>query len=92
MGKACRHNTCGDAYCVGGEPFGKSKLYWLSGSNPHSWHKIRHLSARLVVSFLLGGLLMWLASNVAMLFEGALPIAIPAGALTGILGAPLIIC
>lgn len=26
-----------------------------------------------------------------MLFEGALPIAIPAGALTGILGAPLII-
>ena len=53
--------------------------------------KIRHLSARLVVSFLLGGLLMWLASNVAMLFEGALPIAIPAGALTGILGAPLII-
>ena len=53
--------------------------------------KIRHLSARLVVSFLLGGLLMWLASNVAMLFEGTLPIAIPAGALTGILGAPLII-
>ena len=52
---------------------------------------IRHLSARLVLSFVVGGLLLWLASNIAMLFEGALPIAMPAGALTGILGAPLII-
>lgn len=52
---------------------------------------IRHLSARLVLSFVVGGLLLWLASNIAMLFEGALPMAMPAGALTGILGAPLII-
>lgn len=53
--------------------------------------KVRHLATRLVLSFILGGLLLWLASNIAMLFEGSLPIAIPAGALTGILGAPLII-
>ncbi|WP_395146020.1 Fe(3+)-hydroxamate ABC transporter permease FhuB (plasmid) [Moraxella atlantae] len=53
--------------------------------------KVRHLSSRLVISFLVGGLLLWLASNIAMLFEGTLPMAIPAGALTGILGAPLII-
>lgn len=53
--------------------------------------KIRHLSARLLISFIVGGLLLWLASNIAMLFEGTLPNAIPAGTLTGILGAPLII-
>ncbi|MGP9689425.1 Fe(3+)-hydroxamate ABC transporter permease FhuB [Psychrobacter sp. AOP22-C1-C5] len=46
---------------------------------------------RLAAAFGLGALLLWLTSNVALLLEPILSMQIPAGAMTGILGAPLII-
>ncbi|WP_227681335.1 Fe(3+)-hydroxamate ABC transporter permease FhuB [Psychrobacter sp. SCQQ22] len=52
---------------------------------------ISSISKRLVVAFVLGALLLWLTSNVALLLEPILDMQIPAGAMTGILGAPLII-
>ncbi len=52
---------------------------------------ISSISKRLAVAFALGALLLWLTSNVALLLEPILNMQIPAGALTGILGAPMII-
>ncbi|PYE36486.1 Fe(3+)-hydroxamate ABC transporter permease FhuB [Psychrobacter fozii] len=52
---------------------------------------ISSISKRLVIAFVLGALLLWLTSNVALLLEPILDMQIPAGAMTGILGAPLII-
>lgn len=52
---------------------------------------ISSISKRLVAAFCLGALLLWLTSNVALLLEPILSMQIPAGAMTGILGAPLII-
>ncbi|MGE6796380.1 Fe(3+)-hydroxamate ABC transporter permease FhuB [Psychrobacter okhotskensis] len=52
---------------------------------------ISSISKRLAAAFALGALLLWLTSNVALLLEPILDMQIPAGALTGILGAPLII-
>ena len=52
---------------------------------------ISSVSKRLAAAFALGALLLWLTSNVALLLEPILDMQIPAGALTGILGAPLII-
>ena len=52
---------------------------------------ISSISKRLAAAFALGALLLWLTSNVALLLEPILNMQIPAGALTGILGAPLII-
>lgn len=52
---------------------------------------ISSISKRLVAAFGLGALLLWLTSNLALLLEPVLNIQIPAGAMTGILGAPLII-
>ncbi|MGP5065958.1 Fe(3+)-hydroxamate ABC transporter permease FhuB [Psychrobacter alimentarius] len=49
------------------------------------------ISKRLVAAFCLGALLLWLTSNLALLLEPILSMQIPAGAMTGILGAPLII-
>ncbi|WP_198333540.1 Fe(3+)-hydroxamate ABC transporter permease FhuB [Psychrobacter namhaensis] len=52
---------------------------------------VSSISKRLVAAFGLGALLLWLTSNVALLLEPILSMQIPAGAMTGILGAPLII-
>lgn len=52
---------------------------------------ISSISKRLAAAFALGALLLWLTSNVALLLEPILNMQIPAGAMTGILGAPLII-
>lgn len=52
---------------------------------------LRFLYQRLLVSFVLGGLLLWLTSNITIFLEHRLQFAFPAGALTGLLGAPLII-
>lgn len=52
---------------------------------------IRHFANRLLVGFCIGGLLLLTTSNLAVLLMNSLPIILPAGAVTGILGAPLII-
>ncbi|MGP5201701.1 Fe(3+)-hydroxamate ABC transporter permease FhuB [Psychrobacter aquimaris] len=52
---------------------------------------VASISKRLLAAFVLGALLLWLTSNVALLLEPILNMQIPAGAMTGILGAPLII-
>ena len=52
---------------------------------------ISSIGKRLVTAFGLGALLLLLTSNVALLLEPILGMQIPAGAMTGILGAPLII-
>lgn len=52
---------------------------------------IRQLGKRLLAGFALGGLLLLVTSNVVTLLMQISPLLIPAGALTGILGAPLII-
>ncbi|MCG3880090.1 Fe(3+)-hydroxamate ABC transporter permease FhuB [Psychrobacter sp. Ps6] len=52
---------------------------------------ISSIGKRLAVAFALGALLLLLTSNVALLLEPILDMQIPAGAMTGILGAPLII-
>ncbi|GLR28226.1 Fe3+-hydroxamate ABC transporter permease FhuB [Psychrobacter pacificensis] len=52
---------------------------------------ISSIAKRLVTAFGLGALLLLLTSNVALLLEPMLGMQIPAGAMTGILGAPLII-
>ncbi|MGO1624376.1 MAG: Fe(3+)-hydroxamate ABC transporter permease FhuB [Psychrobacter sp.] len=52
---------------------------------------ISAIGKRLIVAFVLGALLLLLTSNVALLLEPILNMQIPAGAMTGILGAPLII-
>lgn len=49
------------------------------------------LYQRLLAGFVLGGLLLWLVSNVSALFSVLFAINVPAGAMTGFLGAPLII-
>ncbi len=52
---------------------------------------ISSIGKRLAAAFGLGALLLLLTSNVALLLEPILGMQIPAGAMTGILGAPLII-
>ncbi|WP_372862922.1 Fe(3+)-hydroxamate ABC transporter permease FhuB [Psychrobacter sp.] len=52
---------------------------------------VASISKRLLAAFVLGALLLWLTSNVTLLLEPILNMQIPAGAMTGILGAPLII-
>jgi len=52
---------------------------------------ISAIGKRLAAAFGLGALLLLLTSNVALLLEPILVMQIPAGAMTGILGAPLII-
>ncbi|WP_227429407.1 Fe(3+)-hydroxamate ABC transporter permease FhuB [Psychrobacter sp. I-STPA6b] len=52
---------------------------------------VRNLATRFVASFILGGVLLLITSNMVMLLEQVLPMLIPAGAMTGILAAPLII-
>ena len=52
---------------------------------------IHHIGKRLVAAFGFGALILWLTSNIVLLLEPVLGMIIPAGAMTGILGAPLII-
>lgn len=52
---------------------------------------IRHVGKRLLAGFALGGLLLLITSNIVTLIMQVSSVLIPAGALTGILGAPLII-
>lgn len=55
--------------------------------------QVRHIRQRLLLGFLLGGLLLWLTNNLINILTHyiELPFPLPAGALTGVLGAPLII-
>ena len=55
--------------------------------------QIRSIRQRLIMGFVLGGLLLWLTNNLINMFTHyvELPFPLPAGALTGVLGAPLII-
>lgn len=52
---------------------------------------IHHIGKRMVAAFGFGALILWLTSNIVLLLEPVLGMIIPAGAMTGILGAPLII-
>ena len=52
---------------------------------------IHHIGKRVVAAFGFGALILWLTSNIVLLLEPVLGMIIPAGAMTGILGAPLII-
>lgn len=52
---------------------------------------ITRIGHRLVAAFVFGGLLLWLTSNVGLLLEPMLGMPIPAGSITGVFGAPLII-
>ena len=52
---------------------------------------IHHIGKRLVAAFGFGALILWLTSNIVLLLEPVLGMIIPAGTMTGILGAPLII-
>lgn len=52
---------------------------------------IARIGMRLLSAFVFGALLLWLTSNVTLMLEPLLGTPIPAGAITGILGAPLII-
>lgn len=52
---------------------------------------IRHVGKRLLAGFAFGGLLLLITSNIVTLIMQVSSALIPAGALTGILGAPLII-
>lgn len=55
--------------------------------------QIRHIGKRLLLGFLFGGLLLWLTNNLINIATHfvSLPFPVPAGTLTGVLGAPLII-
>lgn len=55
--------------------------------------KVHNIQQRLLLGFLLGGLLLWLTNNLINILTHhvELPFPLPAGALTGVLGAPLII-
>lgn len=52
---------------------------------------IARIGHRLIYAFIFGAMLLWLTSNVGLMLEPILGMPIPAGAITGILGAPLII-
>lgn len=52
---------------------------------------IHHIGKRVVAAFGFGALILWLTSNIVLLLEPVLGMIIPAGTMTGILGAPLII-
>ncbi|WP_230660982.1 Fe(3+)-hydroxamate ABC transporter permease FhuB [Psychrobacter sp. I-STPA10] len=55
--------------------------------------QVRHIRQRILLGFLLGGLLLWLTNNLINILTHyvELPFPLPAGTLTGVLGAPLII-
>lgn len=52
---------------------------------------VSHIGKRLVAAFGFGALILWLTSNIVFMLQPILGMIIPAGAMTGILGAPLII-
>lgn len=52
---------------------------------------VSKLYARLALSFMIGGLLLWITANVSALLNAFLAINLPAGAMTALLGTPLII-
>lgn len=55
--------------------------------------QLRHIQTRLLVGYIIGGSLLALTSNLIHIFSHyvALPLPLPAGAMTGLLGAPLVI-
>lgn len=63
----------------------------LAGATLANALAIRYLVSRLLIGFITGGLLLWLTSNVVVLLSEYVSFNIPAGAMTGVLGAPLII-
>lgn len=63
----------------------------LAGATLANALSIHHVGRRLAVGFVAGGLLLWLTSNVSALLSAKFSLIIPAGAMSGILGAPIII-
>lgn len=52
---------------------------------------VSKLYARFLLSFVIGGLLLWITANISGLLNAFLAINLPAGAMTALLGTPLII-
>lgn len=52
---------------------------------------VSKLYVRLLLSFVIGGLLLWITANISGLLNAFLAINLPAGAMTALLGTPLII-
>lgn len=63
----------------------------LAGATLTNVTATRHVHTRLLLGFVLGGLLLWLTSNMTILLSAMVGFNIPTGAMTGILGAPIII-
>lgn len=63
----------------------------LAGATLANILAVRHVGARLGVGFVVGGLLLWLTSNIATLMMPVVGFIIPAGAMTAILGSLIII-
>lgn len=63
----------------------------LAGATLANITATRHVHTRLMLGFVLGGLLLWLTSNATILLSAMVGFNIPAGAMTGILGSPIII-
>lgn len=63
----------------------------LAGATLANITATRHVHTRLLLGFVLGGLLLWLTSNMTLLLSAMVGFNIPTGAMTGILGAPIII-
>lgn len=52
---------------------------------------VQKLYGRLVLSFIIGGLLLWITSNVSAILASVTTMNLPAGAMTALFGTPLII-
>lgn len=63
----------------------------LAGATLANVTATRHVHTRLLLGFVLGGLLLWLTSNMTILLSAMVGFNIPTGAMMGILGAPIII-
>lgn len=63
----------------------------LAGATLTNVTATRHVHTRLLLGFVLGGLLLWLTSNMTILLSAMVGFNIPTGAMTGVLGAPIII-
>ena len=63
----------------------------LAGASAANFLHVRHFSARLLVSFAAGALLLLMVSHLVFVLDFCFATVLPAGALTGILGAPFLL-
>ncbi|MDO4642539.1 MAG: Fe(3+)-hydroxamate ABC transporter permease FhuB [Cardiobacteriaceae bacterium] len=64
----------------------------LAGASTVNLLSIRQLHKRFIASFIFGGLLLLITANLLNLISHHYHIILPTGALTGILGVPLLLC